>query len=126
MSANPYQAPEAAPALETPTRIRKRPARIDAIAATVFVALAIWFWQLSNWAVEDAIRQYGENVDSGVFEYFAATLYFLPAGVLLLLASVFLFRGWRLGMLVHCLAWAWVALPLGMMVYSELARLFSH
>ena len=85
---------------------------IDLYAAIFLAALSALLIHVSNSAADDAVRRYGHNVDSGVFEWLAGVLYAAPLALLFGFASLALSRRWRIGRIAHWLAVAAiVALP---------------
>jgi hypothetical protein len=87
-------------------------ARIDLWVAVCLVAVALLLFYASESAAADAVRRYGRNVDSGVFEWMAAVLYMAPLAFLFGFASLALLHNWRIGRYAHWLAVAAiVALP---------------
>ena len=70
-------------------------------AAVLAAALFAWCLSTARAAVEEAVRTYGYNIDSGALLWVAAIYYFLPVALLFALAAVFLHRHWRFQWIVH-------------------------
>ena len=112
MTDNPYSSPKALPAETIPSRMpSRRFGRLYAAGAALFVAGFFWSQYAARVAAEEAIREYGHNVDSGAYLVIIGTLYFLPSAVIFALASIAMFRAWRFRPAYHLIAWAWVASP---------------
>jgi len=75
------------------------------------------FW-VSREPAAAAVRQYGDNVDSGALEYAAVIVFLLPLTALFGLAAVAGARDWRLARYVHRLAVVAAACP---MAYGAIA-----
>lgn len=112
MTDNPYSSPKASPAEAAPVRsLSRRFGRLYAIGAALFAAGFFWSRYAARAAAEDAIREYGRNVDSGAYIAVFGTLYFLPAAFIFALTAIAMLRAWRFRPAFHLVAWAWVALP---------------
>jgi hypothetical protein len=84
-------------------------AKIDLCVAACLAALSMLLIHGSNGAAEDAVRRYGYNVDSGAIEWMMGILWAAPLALLFAIASLTLWRGWRIARYVHWLAVAAVA-----------------
>jgi hypothetical protein len=69
--------------------------RTDALAAASMCAGGILLYLWSQHEAADAVRRYGQNVDSGIFQYLIATLYCAPNAVFFAIAGVAMRSRWR-------------------------------
>jgi hypothetical protein len=123
MTESPYSAPKAHLPDTPPARApSKRFGRLYVIAAALFAAGFFWARHAAQVAAEEAIREYGHNVDSGAYLAVIGALYFLPAAFIFAVASVAMFRAWRFRPAFHFAAWAWVASPFVLVLVSLLRR----
>jgi hypothetical protein len=123
MAENPYSSPKASPAAMVHNRApSRRFGRLYAIAAASFAAGFFWTRHAARVAVEEAIRDYGHNVDSGAWLATIGSLYFLPAAFIFSVASIAMFRAWRFRPAFHLIAWAWAASPFLFVLASLLRR----
>jgi hypothetical protein len=88
----------------------------------LFGAGFLWSRHAARLAAEQAIRDYGHNVDSGAYLSIIGTLYFLPAAVIFAIASIAMFSAWRFRLAFHLAVWAWVASPFLLALVSFLRR----
>ena len=93
----------------TPSR---KVAWVDIIVAFLYAALLAWLVHASHEAAADAVRRYGQNVDSGALEFIAAVFYVAPVALLFGLAAVCLWYGWRVRWYAHWVAVAAAVVPL--------------
>ena len=101
--------------------VRELPRRIPWVSASASLAsfaLAAWLFRLSSQAAADAVARYGRNVDSGALEYAVASIYFLPAGCLFLVAALVQRTDWRLRRLPGYIAWAFVVSPVLLLLFQ--------
>ena len=77
---------------------------VDAICASVFVALGGWLFFASSSAAAAAIRDYGHNVDSGAIESMVSGIYCAPVAVAFGVAAAALYGDWRIKWYLHWLA----------------------
>jgi hypothetical protein len=91
-----------------------------AIAAVLFAAGFLWFRHTAGVAAEEAIRDYGHNIDSGAWLAIIGTLYLLPAAIICAVTSVAMFRGWRFGLAFHLITWTWIVSPFLLVLASQL------
>jgi hypothetical protein len=127
MTENLYSAPKAsavsdAPPIRVPS---KRFGRLYAIAAALFAVGFIWSRYAAQAAAEQAIRDYGHNVDSGAYLLLIGATYFLPAAVIFAIASTAMFRAWQFKLLFHLAAWGWVASPFLYVLVAQLRQLVA-
>jgi hypothetical protein len=81
--------------------------RFDLVAAIVIFALAIALLVEGDRAAAAAVREYGRNVDSGVYEGALAVLVLIPMSVGFLVASILRRKSPGLAVGVRTLSIAW-------------------
>ncbi|GAB3091391.1 hypothetical protein GCM10027159_05110 [Lysobacter terrae] len=91
----------------------------------LFAVGVFWARHAATAAAEEAVREYGRNVDSGVLLSIIARWYFAPAAIIFAIASIAMFRAWRFRPAFHFVAWAWAALPFLLALASLLDRAVS-
>lgn len=109
-------------AMQTSSRINHRAAWIDAVASFCSLCAALWLYREAKLAVAWAVREYGHNVDSGLYETIAANWYFIPASGMLGAAAFAMFCNWPYRRFLHWLGWLFVAVPLVWLAASEFLR----
>lgn len=78
--------------------------QVDAALAMLFAAACAWMSRASVEQAAMAVRQYGHNVDSGVFEHAIALVFLGPVALLFAVAALADARGWRLRRFIHWFA----------------------
>jgi hypothetical protein len=92
---------------------------VDASACLCFTALAVVSYFSAQHEAEEAVRLYGQNVDSGAYLAATVVIYLAPAALLFGLAAVAQFLRWRWRVVPHILAWAFFCWPiLAMLLYG--------
>jgi len=90
----------------------RRLIKVDGTMAVLFGALCAWAIYESYAAAQEAIREYGRNVDSGALVGAVGILYLAPVALLFGVAAVSMWRSWRFGWALHWFAVACAGLPL--------------
>jgi hypothetical protein len=91
--------------------LSRRVALINAIVAIVLTGLAVWALYVSIAAADDAVRRYGENVDSGAIEGMVATIYLGPCALLFAMSALAVWKMWRPRWFIQAIALAWLTVP---------------
>ena len=88
-------------------------AAIDLAIALVLGTLAVMFFVSGRLTAAAAVETYGHNVDSGAFQMLGGLL-LAPGAILLFLAAVALWRGWRGAAVAHWVGVVFAGAPVAL------------
>ena len=77
---------------------------VNAAAAVLFVSCGIWFVHLADEMAAAAVREYGQNVDSGAIICLLVICFVAPNALLTALSALMMFRRWPGRWFVQALA----------------------